>query len=249
MSQYADQLGFAAGTLIGIRKDISGITPVRFGVLQDVSVDFSADLKELYGQGRYSIALAPGKTKIEVKAKFAGLKGNLFNHLYFGATSAKTQIVYTDNEPGVIPSATAYIVTVSKSATFIADCGVFYALTGQPLTLVASAPTVGQYMVAAGVYTFAVADASAAVYISYTAGSTAGIMIPLTNVRMGTGPSFQLVLDQPFDGRAQTLILNNCQTSKFSLPSKQDDWTIAEMDIMCSADISGNIGTLSMSNA
>ena len=93
MSQYAEQIGFAAGTLVGTRVDVAG-PPVRFGILQDAQLDFSADLKELYGQNRYAIALAPGKTKVEIKAKFAGIRGMLFNGFYFGeaATPATYQL-------------------------------------------------------------------------------------------------------------------------------------------------------------
>ena len=50
-----------------------------------------------------------------------------------------------------------------------------YASTGVQLTPVGSGPTVGQYSVSAGVYTFAAADASAALLISFlytTPGST-----------------------------------------------------------------------------
>ena len=71
MPLYSDQIGFAAGVMIGTSLTASPATPRRFGILQDATLDFSADLKELYGQKRYAIALAPGKTKVSIKAKFA----------------------------------------------------------------------------------------------------------------------------------------------------------------------------------
>jgi len=71
--------------------------------LQDAQLDFSADLKELYGQGRYAIALAPGKTKVEIKAKFAGIRGAAFKRFYFGAaTTPATQVLFADSEPGTV---------------------------------------------------------------------------------------------------------------------------------------------------
>ena len=80
MSQYAEQVAFGSGTIIATQVGLSGVaTPARVGILQDAQIDFSADLKELYGQNRYAIALAAGKTKVEVKAKFAGIRGNLWN--------------------------------------------------------------------------------------------------------------------------------------------------------------------------
>jgi hypothetical protein len=47
------------------------------------------------------------------------------------------------------------------------DMGVVYSATGIALRSVASAPSTGQYSVAAGVYTFSAGDAGAAVAISY----------------------------------------------------------------------------------
>lgn len=251
MSVYSEEIGFATGDLIGFRTDVAaaGVTPVKFGILQDVQVAFTADLKELYGQGRYCLALAPGKTKIEVTANFAGLRGRLLNDLYFGATTTATQTLFASSEAGTVPGSSTYIITVANAATFLKDCGVYYQLTGQPLQKVASVAAVGQYSVveATGVYTFYSGDASAAMYISYTYGSTGGVQIPIGNQKMGQGPTFRIVLSQPFDGRQGNLILNNCQSSKLSLPTRQDDFTIASLDFMACADAGGNIGSMNLS--
>lgn len=245
MSVYGEEIGFAAGSLIATRNDITGTTPVRFGILQDVNLDFSVDLKQLFGQNRYAMAQAPGKTKVEIKAKFAGIRGSLFNDLFFGATSTATRTLFQENEA---PTVVSHAATVANSATFLADCGVFYKSTGLPLKQVASAPTAGQYTVAAGVYTGAAGDTNFAtgnIYISYTYSTTSGILIPISQIKMGVGPSFQVVLSQAFDGRSQVYTFNNCMASKFSLPTKQDDFEINELDIMVAADVSGNIGTIS----
>lgn len=244
-SAYGEQIGFASGVLVGTRNDITGATPRRFGILQEVQVDYSADLKQLHGQGRYALALAPGKTKVEIKAKFAGIRADVYNDLYFGGTTAATQIKFADSEVGTIPGSVAYTVTVSNSATWLADQGVFYSATGLPFKKVASAPAVGQYTVAAGVYTFAAADANKVVLITYTYSTTSGVLIPIANQVMGTGPSFQVALMRTFDGRQEVWTFNNCKSSKLALPTKQDDFTIFEMDFMVAADAAGNIGSIS----
>ena len=245
MSQYAEQIGFAAGVLIGTRVDIAGQGPVRFGILQDCSLDYSADLKELYGQKRYAIALAPGKTKVELKAKFAGIRGALFNGFYFGeASTPATQTLFADSEPQTVASSAA---TVTHSGQFLADQGVYYAATGLPLELVASITGVGQYTVSAGVYAFDASDDGNAVLISYTYSSSAGIQIPISNPPMGSGPSFSVVLSQPFDGRQATYTFDNCQSSKLSLPTKQDDFLITELDFQVAANLAGDIGTINTS--
>jgi hypothetical protein len=52
------------------------------------------------------------------------------------------------------------------------------------------------------------------------------------------------VLLGTFDGRESTYIFNQCQSSKLSLPFKQDDYEISELDFMVAADINGNIGSI-----
>nr|WP_294549976.1 hypothetical protein [uncultured Rhodopila sp.] len=251
MSQYSEEIGFAAGTLIATQVGSGGIvTPVKFGILQDVSLDFSADLKELYGQNRYAIALAPGKTKVEIKAKFAGIRGNLFNQVYFGVTATPTQTLFADGEADTIPASSTYTVVAANGSNFLTDEGVFYAAAGTPMTRVSTLTAAGQYIApsgAPGTYTFDSADASLGVYLSYLYSSTAGVQLPISNVRMGVGPSFKIVLSQPFDGRDAVYIFNQCQAAKLSMPTKQDDYTIMEMDFMIAADSNGNIGSINTS--
>jgi hypothetical protein len=248
MSVYSNQIGFAAGALVATQVGASGaVTPQRFGILQDVSLDFTADLKELYGQKRYAIALAPGKTKVEIKAKFAAIAGQLFNQLYFGATTTATASIFADSEAQTIPGSSTYTVTASNGSTFLTDEGVYYQLAGTPLTKVATLTAAGQYIPptgSPGVYTFYSADASLGVYLSYLYSTAAGVQIPIANPNMGVGPSFKVVLSQPFDGRDAVFVFNQCQASKLSFPTKQDDFTIMELDFMVAADINGNIGTI-----
>jgi hypothetical protein len=242
------QFGFGGGTLYGLRTDISGAQPVKFGALQDVQLDFSGDLKELYGQGQFALAIARGKTKIELKAKFAQINGLIFNQLYFGQTLSTGQALVAESELGSIPSSSTYTVTAANSTAWTRDLGVFYAATGLPLAPVADAPAVGQYSVAAGVYTFAAADKGLAVLLNYEYAATAsGSSIALANPRMGTTPSFAAVFSQSFNGKQATFQLNNCTSSKLSFPSKQDDWTIGEIDFQVAADAAGTIGTIGFS--
>lgn len=238
MAQY----GFGGGSLWGQRTDIAGAPPVKFGALQDVQLDFSGDLKALYGQGQTALALARGKTKIEVKAKFAQVNGAIFNNLYFGATASAGQALVSENEIGSIGEASPYGVTVANAANFTGDLGVAYASSGLPLLPVASSPTQGQYSVSAGTYLFSAADKGLAVLVSYGYSGTGGTKLALANPRMGTTPVFQAVFVQSFNGKQATFQLNACVSSKLSMPAKQDDWTISELDFQVSADASGNIG-------
>jgi hypothetical protein len=113
-------------------------------------------------------------------------------------------------------------------------------------------PAAGQYSVnlATGVYTFAAADANAAVAISYLYNvSSAGKKLVLTNQFMGYTPTFKATFytTKTTQGAAAglALVLNACTASKLSLPTKTDDYEIQEFDFSAFADATGTIGTLS----
>lgn len=241
------QFAFGAGALYAVRTDISPTTPLRFGALQDVQIDFSSDLKELYGQGQYALALARGKSKIEGKAKFAQVNGALFNGLFFGQSLAATQLTVVQNETGTVPAGGGSFAVVHAGA-FQADLGVSYAATGAPLTRVAASPATGQYTVSAGgSYGFAAGDAGAALVLGYSYLATSGTEIAITNQPMGQAPVFQAVFVEQFNGKQLTLQLNACVAAKLALPTKIDDWAIPELDFRAQADAAGNIGSLSLS--
>jgi hypothetical protein len=240
------QVMFGAGQMFGTRTDIAGATPTRLGALQDIAIDFSKELKELYGQGQVAIVLAAAKLKITGKAKFALLNGKSLNDLFFGQSVSPGQAATVPAEAASVPAVTPFTVTAANGVSFAADLGVVYAATGLPLVRVASGPTLGQYAVSgAGLYSFAAADADAAVLLSYTYGAPGGTSIALTNQLMGTTPLFSLVLTEPFQGRQVNLTLNACVSQKLSFATKIDDFTIPEFDFAARADAAGNVGTLS----
>src|SRR5215469_6175234 len=140
-SAYAQQIGFASGILVATA--VGDIVPIRFGILQDASLEYAPELRPLYGQNRYAIALAAGKTKITVKSKFAGIRGAMYNKLFFAGTLTSAETKFADSES----HAYATSVTVTNSATFLADMGVVDVASGVPLTAVASSPALNQYSV------------------------------------------------------------------------------------------------------
>jgi hypothetical protein len=242
------QLSFGAGFAYGIRTDVANSTPVPLGIMQDISIAFSGDLKPLYGSQQFAVAFARGKVKIEGKAKLARLNGRLFNDMFFGQTMATGQILTALGETASVPAITTYTVTAANGATFLTDLGVIYATTGLPFTKVATTPTAGQYSVsAAGIYTFAAADASAPVALAYTYSATTGQTITLTQATMGAVPLFKGVFTTAFQGKTMTLNLNNCAAAKLNFGTKQDDWTIPELDFETGADVAGNVGSVAFS--
>jgi hypothetical protein len=241
---------FGSGVLIGTRSDIANATPVNFGLVQEVTIDQAASVKEIYGQFQYPLAGARGTIKTTGKAKVARISGLAFANLYYGIAPASGQLATSFAEAGTIPASSPYTVTVANSATFVADEGVAYAATCLPLTKVASSPTAGQYSVAAGVYTFNSADAGKAVLSTYTYTiASAGQKIAVANSLIGTTPTFQAVFYTTFQSQAVTLQLNNCVSSKLSFGTKLEDFVMPEFDFSCFADASGNVMTWSFAEA
>ncbi|MDE1906887.1 MAG: hypothetical protein KGH75_10620 [Rhodospirillales bacterium] len=237
------QRSFGSGLLFATNTAANS-TPIQFGTLQDVSLDISRTLKELYGQAQYPVAVGAAQQKITGKAKVGQVNGRLYNDLFFGGTMATGQTLLVYQEAGTVPAATTYTVSVANAATWVEDEGVLYSNTGLPFKRVASAPAIGEYSVAAGVYTFAAADASAAVLISYTyTSASAGNTINVGNPLQGVQPPFSIVLQRAYNGQQESFKLWSCIASKLTLPTKMADWGITEIDFMAFADSAGRVIT------
>lgn len=237
------QRSFGSGLLFATNSAANS-TPIQLGTLQDVSLDISRTVKEIYGQAQFPVAVGAAQMKITGKAKVGQVSGQLYNDLFFGGTSATGQTLLVYQEAASVPAVTTYTVTVSGSATFVDDEGVLYANTGLPFTKVASAPTQGQYSVSAGVYTFAAADASAAVLISYTKTSASvGKTITVGNPLQGVQPTFSLIVQRAYNGQQEAFKLWSCISSKLTLPTKMADWGITEIDFTAFADAAGRVIT------
>ena len=240
-------LAFGSGNFYGI-SSAANSTPRKFATLQDVQFDLQFTTKQLYGQNQVALDIRRGQAKFTGKAKFAQISGAMLNDLFFAQTAATGLLLSAVGEAGTV-SATPFTVTVANAATFDTDLGVVYAATGAPLTRVASAPAQGQYSVASGVYTFNAADTGAAVLIDYLyTAATGGANVALSNQSMGTTLTFMGVFSTTASGKNVTLKLNLCTSSKLSLQTKIEDYTIPELDFEVMADASNNIGTLSVAN-
>lgn len=232
---------FGAGTLWGYPvggNTAANPTPIKFATLQDVSLDISGDLKELYGQKQFPEAVARGKMKVTGKAKYAWLNGKQMNDLFFGQTlGTGTKSVALD-EQGTI---TAGSITVVNSAQFVQDWGVRYKNTGLPLTF-KTTPAIGQYSQAAGVYTFNVGENATIVLISYTftvAGS--GTQLNIANQLMGFAPTIQMLLETVYNNQQFTVLLYSCVAAKLMFATKQEDFLVPELDFQAFANAAGQV--------
>lgn len=235
---------FGPGVIVAQRTDVANATPVNIGYAQEFTMDFSATIKDLYGQNQYPLDAARGTVKVTGKIKAAVLSGIAWNTVFFGNSFTTGGIKWNYNEAATIP-ATPFQVTVVNTATFDKDLGVTYALSGLPLTKVASAPATGQYAVSgSGVYTFAAADTGLGVLITYTSTVVTGQQMNISNNLLGASPNFQLDYYTTRSGKAFVARFNQCQAAKIALAAKLEDFMMPEFDIQMFADSTGSLGKL-----
>lgn len=226
-------------------------TPFRAIVLQEVTLDFKGDLKKLYGQSQLPVATARGKIDCSIKGKMAGLDVRMWNEVFWAQTATAGIDIMADQEAATIP-ATPFQVTVVNSANFLhvtanpdGDFGVQFASNGQQLVKVASGPTTGQYSVntATGVYTFAAADTGLGVLISYMWNSAArGTNLVIANQLMGYAPEIAMNLFGNFRSKYFGVRLNDVTLGDVSVPTKLEDFWMADFTGSANADASGNLG-------
>lgn len=243
--------GVMIGTPVGGNEGANP-TPLALGILQEGMFDVSWEMKELYGQAQFPVDVATGKGKVTGTAKFASVTGKTISDLFFGQGVVGQPNLPVYLESHAIPGTGPYTVTPTPPASgvFLEDLGVIYAATGIALVRVASGPTVGQYSVAAGVYTFAAADTGLSVLISYlytAAVAVGGFKSVIANQLMGFGPVFELDFFLQYAGSnpggQQTLLIRayNCRMTKWSIPSKQGDYLIQDIAFSCFANAAGNV--------
>jgi hypothetical protein len=249
---------FGSGVLFGLPNAgnlAANPTPYKFGVLQEAQVVFKGDLKKLYGQKQFAVAKARGKIEVSVKAKLAVLDAGMLNQLYFGQALSSGMTLVADDEAATVPGDPGpYTVSVANAAQIVMDYGVRDALTGAQFTSVSSNPATGQYSVVTsgankGQYTFAAADKGRAILVSYTyAAGTRGQSVTLNNQYMGYAPEFRALLYNNYRGKFLGLELNNCTMGQISIPTKQEDFWIADIDFEACADATDSLGKLYADN-
>lgn len=247
---------FGSGDLIGsattdaFGNTIANPTPIKFGVLQNVSLDISFDVKELYGQGQFAVAVGRGKGKIAGKASMAQINGTLLNSLFFGQTLASGILNDVIDVTGSVIPATPYTITptIPGAGAWTVDLGVVNT-AGVPLTRVVATPTTGQYSVSAGAYTFASADAGATVFISfqYTAASIVAQKSTVMNVPMGYAPFFRADLRMQFQGKTLIFTAWQALSTKMSFATKLDDFMMPGFEFSVFADPIGRVLTYGVS--
>jgi hypothetical protein len=248
-------LQFGSGVLFGspnAGNTAANPTPQRFGILQEVQVEFKGDLKKLYGQKQFPVAKARGKIDVTCKGKIATLDPTMLNQLYFGQTQSAGVMRIIDLESHA--PAASVSPTHAVAGSLVTDYGVINKDTGLNMIKVASAPAVGQYSFVqattggsptAAAYDFNAAETASAVLLSYLyADSANGVTIALNNQLMGYAPEFQAFMYNNFRNKYFGLQLNSCVMGSLGIPTKQEDFWICDIDFDASTDASDTLGAI-----
>lgn len=241
------QYQFGAGVLYGRSTTNTPATPIRFGALQGVTIDFAFTKKELFSSYQFPIAIGRGTGKITGKADFAQFNAQAFNDLFFGLSNPATGEVKT--AVAEAQTVTANQITVTNNTTYTQDLGVVVASSGIPLTRVSANVGNMQYSCneTTGVYTFNNTQNGTAMLVSYNYSDAAnGKKITITNQLLGNAPQFIGVFTNTFQTKQLTLVLNSCMSDKLTLATKLEDFVIPSFDFSAFADSSNAIGSLSM---
>ncbi len=240
---------FGSGVLIGTP---SGGSPINFGLAQEVTLNVATTTKALYGQNNFPVAIGSGTRKMSGKAKLARVSGQALGNLFFGVNPSAGGLQTQFGETTSVPAVSPFTYSTNFHATFVADMGVVYAATGLPLKAVPTAPAVGQYSVAGGIYTFSSADAGAAVLTSYTYSVTgSGESIAVVSQPVGPSITFSanLFASDPTTGKQFSLYLYNCVAEKLSFGTKLEDFVVPEFDFQCFANAAGQVCQLNFGDA
>lgn len=246
---------FGAGAIwVTPQQDAQGAvvanpTPLMCGTMQDNEIDFKFELKELYGDKQFAVAVGRGKGSVSGKAKWADIRMGMLESIVFGQSGSAGLVSVNYDTVGTTLAASV-TVTPPASGTFDADLGVISVSTGRPFKRVTSAPAAGEYSLTGATYTFNAADVSggAKAYISYrytAATPSSARKLSIQNLPMGYAPSFRTDLYCQYNGQSFILTLNRCVSEGIKLGNKNDDFTVPDMSWKCFADTAGIIGTLS----
>lgn len=243
------QINFGAGNVVAKRTDVANNRPVVLGVLQDIEIDFNQSIKELIGQYKMPVDIAPAEFKIMGKAKYARIQADGFNALLLGMVESTA--AGSNMSVGEAHTPSAGSATMTNTATFVEDLGVYYVSSGLQLQPAATASAVGIYVpgvAGAGVYTHHASDNGVALLYTYSFTVTSLLSIAGTQAMMGTGPQFELIMQQQYTVntvvKTMHMKLNACRASKMNMPMKNVDYTINNFEFQAFADSSNNWGTL-----
>ena len=231
---------FGIGYLAGIPSGTNP-TPIQFGLIKDISLDFKTKLVQERGQWRYAVAVGAGETDITGKIGSVSLFGASIGQV-LGVTPSAGATIGIPGETATIPGTPFQVTTTNPvgHGTPIVDHGVLDNTTGLWMTRGATSTGTGVYAMveATGVYTFNTADATHNVQIAYgytiaTGAKTVGV----TNLVQNLASGIQLVCYGPTQaGGTMGFKLYNAFLPDLGFAMKPGDFTAQNVSFFAAQD-------------
>lgn len=210
-------------------------TPTFLPVIQDFSCDMTGTIKELMGQYKFPVDVAPVDMKCTGKFSLGSIELQMENNMIWADTFTTGVLALPPAAAGDSQAIGATVTATHHTAPFT-DLGVTF--NGIVMTKVPSAPGVGQYSVVltTGVYSFNAADVTTSgnvdLYYGYT--STTGNTLSIHNQLIGYGPVVELYVAESYQpgvgGVVGGIYLPQVRITSVKTPLKRDDYTKIEYD-------------------
>lgn len=224
-------------------------TSVEFGTLQDCSVDFSFDKKELYGRNQFPVKVARAKGKVDCKATYADIKAEALN-LVLNGTISTGELKVAEPVNTTVPSGGSVTISVPTGGTLNQVLKVYdvSGATKVPMTPVSATPTAaGTYYVNSGAIEFYTSDVGKTVQYQYDYTVATGKTVEIKNGMMGTAPVFEAEFYAALDGNPITLVMNNCTSEKLTMNFKNEDFVIPDFSFSAFSDAADVVGHIYLS--
>ena len=237
---------FSMGAIYAV-PNAANPTPVPIASLKGCKVNFKQAKKKFLGNQRVALDVGDGEQSITIDIQNADFRASAMQLVAPGASLVTGGLLVATGETGTVPT-TPFQITVTNSATWSEDGGVLDLTAGKWLTRVASAPTTGQYSVAAGVYTCAAADVTHVLSVVYTYSSpTLGNTLTFNNSIQSQSTAFKVRVYTPWtvngSVRLKGFDFASVHFEELSIDFKVEDFAMQGLKGFASQDM---IGTTSL---
>jgi len=244
---------FGVGALYGIPSGGNNATPSfgqRFGIIKEVSVEFSQKLEKLLGQNKLPDDIAPGDMEFKGKAAFAEIEVDVYNSLFFGdIIAAGTKNFVNGEATGAVAGNNYSVTNAGNNSKPNVMLSVRYAATGVQLQQVSAGnEATGSFSFnnANGKIVFGGNDAGNNVLflVDYAYTTATGKTLTVTNHLMGYGPVFEIYLSQPYQSIGNGIHLFSCRCAKMSMPMTRNTHMFSDFEFEAFANSAGNVAEI-----
>jgi hypothetical protein len=211
-------------------------SPTQLAVIKSWTLDLSQDMLDLRGSSLDLLDTLPVKRTVKGKLSLNDFSTTLVGAVTSG-TTISAGVTLGALETSAVP-ATPYQITVTNSAQFVKDLGVIDYTSAKELTNVASTPATGQYSYSAGVYTFAAADTTHSMGISYSytvAASGKTVQVAAANAGVAS-TTYALHVYGSAGGKSYGFYLPSVRIPNLSLSMSPDQWSDVSCDFTAFLD-------------